>query len=81
MVSKSIGLLMSLRQSMKVLARIEDGKDILSADNFLPMANQCGLATEFDRQVVSGVFKHCLYRAKQDPQLQFFCELIYIKST
>ena len=45
----------------EVYARIEDGKEVLAADTFLPMANQCGLAAEFDRQVVDGVIKHCLF--------------------
>ncbi|WP_444995074.1 EAL domain-containing protein [Aliikangiella sp. IMCC44359] len=45
----------------EVLARIEDGKEVIAADTFLPMAHDCGLATEFDRQVVDGVIKHCLF--------------------
>lgn len=49
------------KEFQEVFARIEDGKEILTAETFLPMANQCGLATEFDRQVVDGVIKHCLY--------------------
>lgn len=46
----------------EVLVRIEDGKDILTAESFLPMASSCGLATAFDRQVVDSVIKHCLYQ-------------------
>lgn len=45
----------------EILARIQDGKEILSADTFLAMANQCGLATEFDRQIIDSVIKHLLY--------------------
>ncbi|MCW8877776.1 MAG: EAL domain-containing protein [Kangiellaceae bacterium] len=45
----------------EVYARIEDGNEVLAADTFLPMANQCGLAAEFDRQVVDGVIKHYLF--------------------
>lgn len=59
----------------EVLARIEDGEDILSADTFLPMANQCGLACEFDRQVVDGVIKHCLYQEKSEKLSRFSINL------
>ncbi|TQV72905.1 EAL domain-containing protein [Aliikangiella marina] len=54
----------------EVLVRIEDGKDILTAESFLPMASNCGLSTAFDRQVVDGVIKHCLYQeGPKDPPI------------
>jgi len=61
----------ALPTQLEVLARIKDGKEFLTADTFLPMASQCGLAAEFDRQVVDGVIKYCLYRERgsQDEQL------------
>jgi len=45
----------------EVFARIEDGNDTLTADTFLPMASRCGLASEFDRQVIDSLIKHCLH--------------------
>lgn len=59
----------------EVLARIEDGKDVLSAATFLPIANQCGLASEFDRQVVDGVIKHCLYQDNGTENVRFSINL------
>ncbi|MDH5432406.1 MAG: EAL domain-containing protein [Gammaproteobacteria bacterium] len=44
----------------EVFVRIEDDTDILTAETFLPMAYQCGLSAEFDRQVIEGVIKHCI---------------------
>jgi len=46
----------------EILTRIQDGSEILSADTFLAMANQCGLAVDFDRLIVDSVIKHLLYR-------------------
>jgi len=59
----------------EVLARIEDGEDILTAETFLPMANSCGLASEFDRQVIDGVIKHCLYQEQSDKKSLFSINL------
>ncbi|WP_168204008.1 EAL domain-containing protein [Aliikangiella coralliicola] len=63
----------------EIFVRIEDGKELLTADTFLPMANQCGLAAEFDRQVVDGVIKHCLYR-EQNKQQKVFSINLFISS-
>ncbi len=48
----------------EIFVRIEDGEDTLTAEMFLPMASQCGLASEFDRQVVDGIIKHCLHEGE-----------------
>ncbi len=50
------------RLHREILSRIADGNDILSADRFLVMANQCGLAVDFDRQIIDSVLKHLLYQ-------------------
>jgi RNase E specificity factor CsrD len=52
-------------QHIEIYSRIKDGDEVLTADTFLPMASQCGLAIEFDRQVVDGVIKHCLYQSQE----------------
>jgi RNase E specificity factor CsrD len=62
-------------EQREVLVRIEDGKEVLTADTFLPMANRCGLAIEFDRQVVDGVIKHCLYQEKEKTTQKFSINL------
>ena len=59
----------------EVLARIDDGKEVLTAETFLPMASSCGLASEFDRQVVDGVIKHCLYQEQEKKPCQFSINL------
>jgi RNase E specificity factor CsrD len=49
----------------EVLARIQDGDELLHAESFLAMAYQCGLSVEFDRQIVNAVINHLLYGQKQ----------------
>ncbi len=49
----------SEKEHQEILARIKDGKDVFTADMFLPMALNCGLASQFDRQVIEGVINHC----------------------
>ena len=46
----------------EILARIDDGTEILGAEVFLPMANQCGLAEDFDRQIIDSLLKHLVYQ-------------------
>lgn len=46
----------------EILSRIADGDEIIPADSFLVMADKCGLAAEFDRQIIDGVLKHLLYQ-------------------
>ncbi len=45
----------------EVLARIQDGEELLHAESFIAMAYQCGLSVEFDRQIVNAVINHLLY--------------------
>ncbi len=45
----------------EVLARIQDGDELLHAESFIAMAYQCGLSVEFDRQIVNAVINHLLY--------------------
>ncbi len=66
-------------KSQEIYVRIQDGDDILTAETFLPMAHQCGLAMEFDRQVVDGVIKHCLYSRTDNP-LQNYSINLFIPS-
>lgn len=63
------------KKNQEVFARIEDGKEILTAETFLPMADQCGLASEFDRQVIDGVIKHCLYSEKHSQDMTYSMNL------
>lgn len=44
----------------EIFVRIPDKDEILAAETFLPMAHRCGLAVEFDRQIIDGIVKHCL---------------------
>ncbi len=46
----------------EILSRISDGDEVISADSFLVMADKCGLAAEFDRQIIDSVIKHLLYQ-------------------
>lgn len=46
----------------EILSRIADEEEIISADSFLVMADKCGLAAEFDRQIIDSVIKHLLYQ-------------------
>ncbi len=62
-------------ECFEVLVRIEDGKEVLTADTFLPMAHQCGLASNFDRQVVDGLIKQCLNEPEQDKSCHFSINL------
>lgn len=48
-------------EHIEIFSRIENGNEIITADTFLPMANQCGLSSKFDRQVIEDVIKRCLY--------------------
>ncbi|MET1255821.1 EAL domain-containing protein [Aliikangiella maris] len=70
-----IQLVDSSNEVLEVLVRIEDGKELLTADTFLPMAHDCGLAIDFDRQVVDGVIKHCLYSEQVNPQMIYSINL------
>ena len=45
----------------EILARIQDGDDILSAETFLAMAHQCGLSADFDRQIIGEVIKQAVF--------------------
>ncbi len=47
---------------LEILARVPDGNNILDANTFIAMANQCGLATEFDRQVIEGLLNYLSYQ-------------------
>ncbi|MGX5202655.1 EAL domain-containing protein [Aliikangiella sp. IMCC44632] len=64
-----------MSDTFEVLARIADGKDMLTADTFLPMANQCGLAKEFDRQIVDKVLAHCLHDTANKRERDFSVNL------
>jgi len=46
----------------EVLSRVSDDSQVISASRFLVMANQCGLSTEFDRQIVDEVIKYILHQ-------------------
>jgi len=46
----------------EILSRIADDDKVIAADSFLVMADKCGLATEFDRQIIDGVIKYLLYQ-------------------
>lgn len=46
----------------EILSRIADGDEIIPADRFLVMADKCGLAVEFDRQIIDNLLKHLLYK-------------------
>jgi diguanylate cyclase (GGDEF)-like protein len=59
----------------EIYLRIRDDKDLLNADTFLPMAKQCGLAVEFDRQVVDGMIKHCLNQSDQSQKVLYSINL------
>ncbi|WP_196141171.1 EAL domain-containing protein [Aliikangiella sp. G2MR2-5] len=61
----------------EVYMRLLDDDDVLTADMFLPMARQCGLASEFDRQVIDSLVKHCLYLEDTDKQSRFSINLFF----
>lgn len=64
---------------LEIFIRVQDGDQILAAETFLPMAYQCGLATEFDRQVVDSVIKYCIY-AKNNAPLRTYTVNLFIHS-
>ncbi len=59
----------------EILSRISDGDDVLPADSFLVMANKCGLAVEFDRQIIDSVIKHLLYQEDNVVEHQYSINL------
>lgn len=62
-------------EHLEVLARIEDGNETIAANTFLPMANECGLASQFDRQIIERVIKRCLYSEADISHRQFSVNL------
>ncbi len=61
----------------EVLARINDNDELLNAETFLPMANRCGLASHFDRQIISRLIKHCLSNSQLEQPQKYSINLFY----
>ncbi len=62
-------------EQLEVYIRIQDEAELLTADTFLPMANQSGLAVEFDRQVIDGMIKYCLCHENNNTPIIFTINL------
>jgi len=59
----------------EVLSRIAEDKQILPADQFLVMANQCGLSAKFDRLIIDEVTKYILHQDKNNPKEKYSINL------
>ncbi len=64
------------RQHQEILARIQDGQSILDANTFIAMANQCGLAIEFDRLIIDRLFDYLLFRQASEDESLFTVNLL-----
>ncbi|MDQ7048621.1 MAG: EAL domain-containing protein [Enterobacterales bacterium] len=60
----------------EILARIPDGQSILDANTFIAMANQCGLAAEFDRQIIENLLDYLLYQQNSDQKPLYTVNLL-----
>jgi len=63
-------------EHLEILARIPDGQSILDANTFIAMANQCGLASEFDRQIIEKLLDYLLYQANSQQTCLFTVNLL-----